>query len=167
MFERFTRPARAVVRNAVAEHERRGDPMIGTEHLLVGVAAVESARASALLSRLGVTVQGLRAALDARDADALAAVGIDVDAGMLDTGHVAPPAFRRGHHPFSAAAKATLEDALREALALRHRHIGVEHIALALTRRAAEDPVHRLLERIDVAPPDLRDALLTDLRASA
>ena len=43
MFERFTQSARAVVRAAVGESERRGDGHVGTEHLLLGVALAPSA----------------------------------------------------------------------------------------------------------------------------
>lgn len=76
MFERFTRAARVVVRTAVAEQERRADPMIDTEHLLVGIASAGGEFGGALLARFGVTPQHLDEALDGRDADALAAVGI-------------------------------------------------------------------------------------------
>jgi ATP-dependent Clp protease ATP-binding subunit ClpC len=41
---------------------------------------------------------------------------------------------RKGHIPFSADSKKALELALREAIRLKHRHIGTEHILLALLR---------------------------------
>ena len=167
MFERFTRAARAVVRTAVAEQERRADPMIGTEHLLVGVASAGDEFGGALLARFGVTPQRLHEVLDGRDADALAAVGIDLDAALLDATRRPAPAPRRGHRPFSAAAKQALEDSLRQALALRHRHIGVEHIALALAARPPHDPALRLLARFDVTAADIRDEVLRALQVPA
>jgi hypothetical protein len=39
-----------------------------------------------------------------------------------------------GHIPFTPRAKRVLELALREALALQHKHIGTEHILLGLVR---------------------------------
>ena len=50
------------------------------------------------------------------------------------TGRYCAPGPRpSGHIPFTPAAKMILELTLREAVALHDSHIGVEHIALALT----------------------------------
>ena len=64
-----------------------------------------------------------------------------------------------GHVPFTGAAKKALELSVREALALRHRHIGSEHLALALTRMT-DGPAPRILTDLGVS----RARLHADLR---
>ena len=123
------------------------------------------------------------------DAEALRTIGIDLDAvrdaversfgpGALDrpVGR-RRPARRRpwrrgrrscsrgpssGHIPFTRRAKKALERSFREALAFRDRHIGTEHILLALA--ADEDGVaRRVLLRLGVDPLTLRGRVLTAL----
>jgi ATP-dependent Clp protease ATP-binding subunit ClpA len=163
MFERFRAEAVKVVHSAVAEAQRRGDPMIGTDHLLLGVASSASPFGAALLSRFGAGVDDLQEAMARRDVDALAAVGIDLDEQAL------PVMFggRRRHLRFTRAAKETLEAALRQAIGMKHRHIGVEHIVLALIGRGAHDEAMRIVERVDVDPAALRAAVIEEMRASA
>jgi hypothetical protein len=50
---------------------------------------------------------------------------------------------------------------------LRHRHIGPEHILLALTTRPAGDPAVAVLARLDLEPATLRGVILDRLRAAA
>ncbi|HSJ82998.1 MAG TPA: Clp protease N-terminal domain-containing protein [Acidimicrobiia bacterium] len=57
--------------------------------------------------------------------------------------------------------------ALKEAMALDHRHIGVEHIALALTRLPGSDRAARALAGLDVDPADLRRSLLEAMRKAS
>jgi ATP-dependent Clp protease ATP-binding subunit ClpA len=96
------------------------------------------------------------------DAEALQEIGIDLDAvrarieeafgpgalatatlspkrrrGLLDRlrRRPAPPPRPQGkHRPFTIRAKKVLELSLREAVRLRHNHIGTEHILLGLLR---------------------------------
>jgi hypothetical protein len=108
MFERFTRPARQVVVQAQHNARRFGHNYIGPEHLLLAVVTNEDDPASAVLRDLGLTPErteaefsrltrskptgapGSKAPLPANadlppgplaglDADALAAIGIDLD----------------------------------------------------------------------------------------
>jgi ATP-dependent Clp protease ATP-binding subunit ClpA len=87
VFERFTPEAREAVARAQHEAQAFAHPWIGTEHLLLGVLAADSPGA-ALLAESGVTLDSVRAALEAvvgrggfcaRDAAALRSVGIDLD----------------------------------------------------------------------------------------
>jgi ATP-dependent Clp protease ATP-binding subunit ClpA len=58
---------------------------------------------------------------------------------------------RRGHIPFSPRSKKVLELSLREALRLRHDHIGTEHILLGLLREGEGLAVQILVNRgVDV-----------------
>lgn len=127
-FQRFTSRARDVVAHAQREAKELGHDAVGTEHLLLGLLAAEGAAAKAL-----------------------AAAGIEADAvrALAGTGDAEP-----GRPGFSRHAKRALEAALREAIARGDRHIGDEHILLALARE--EDGI---LSRLGVDPDELERAL--------
>ncbi|RFU20034.1 Clp protease N-terminal domain-containing protein [Geodermatophilus marinus] len=149
MFERFTTEARQVVVGAQQEARRLRADRVGTEHLLLGLLASEGGVSAGVLTRHGLTRDAVAGAIRAAtgeelDADALSAVGIDLDAvrdtveaafgpGALDAGRPRGPA-RGGHVPFTPRAKKVLELALREAIALRHRRITDGHVLLGLLR---------------------------------
>ncbi|GAA3998811.1 Clp protease N-terminal domain-containing protein [Streptomyces marokkonensis] len=154
MFERFTKDARAVVQGAVEQAE--GAQAVDAEHLLLALLDCEGSRASFALSALGAgqrkdaVRQALaearrRAGLTRAEAEALAGLGIDVSevvARVEETHGVGAMSGDRkrkrwwsGHRAFSKGAKQVLEQALRTAVARRDRHIGDEHILLALTVR--------------------------------
>jgi hypothetical protein len=92
MFERFTAGARAVVVQAQEHARRLGHGYIGCEHLLLAAAASGEPAAAALREH-GVTPEGVEAEIvrliglgqaaglfSALDRDALASIGIDIDA---------------------------------------------------------------------------------------
>jgi ATP-dependent Clp protease ATP-binding subunit ClpA len=92
MFERFTGGARAVVVQAQEHARRLGHSYIGCEHLLLA-AASNGEPAGAALREHGVTPEGVEAEIvrrvglgqaaglfSALDRDALASIGIDIDA---------------------------------------------------------------------------------------
>ncbi|KUO14624.1 Clp protease N-terminal domain-containing protein [Streptomyces dysideae] len=159
MFERFTKDARAVVTGAVEHAEGAGAQTVDAEHLLHALLDREASRASFALAVLGVggreeAVRSVRRALDdARrraglsqaEAEALAGLGIDVSeivARVEETHGVGAMSGDRkdkgwwsGRRSFSRGAKEVLEKSLRIAVAHRDRHIGDEHILLALTAR--------------------------------
>ncbi|BCB82147.1 Clp protease N-terminal domain-containing protein [Phytohabitans flavus] len=127
-----------------------------------GLAATVLRDAGVLPEQVGADVRAAigsrRDPLGAADAEALRSIGIDLDAvreevektfgeGALEPPPAFPPLrrglFRRvrppvtpspGHIPFSPRAKKVLELSLREALHLKHKHIGTEHILLGLIR---------------------------------
>jgi len=161
MFERFTTEARDIVRGAVERAERDGAPAVGEEHMLGALLDGDGTRALSALGVIGFVAgrerieQGLaearrRGGVSRSDADALADLGIDVSAivARVEQAHgegaLATPARRRRlwpfgagatRTPFTAGAKNVLERSLREALARGDKHIGDEHILLALTAR--------------------------------
>jgi hypothetical protein len=241
MFERFTAEARILVALA-SEHARRlGHRYLGGEHLLL--AAVTAGQpASAVLAAHGVTPELVEEEIVRRvglgagaglfgglDKDALATIGIDLDAvrarieaafgpqalaRAARTAHVAhrdlrrrshprPPRLVRqwrrrrrdrrvmttlpapgprlpeatgrycapgprpsGHIPFTPAAKMILELTLREAAALHDSHIGVEHIALALTT-IKQGLVPQILSQADAPAAALRTAILDRYRRAS
>ncbi|MEU6544136.1 Clp protease N-terminal domain-containing protein [Streptomyces sp. NPDC046859] len=156
MFERFTKDARAVVTGAAEHAERDKAPAVGAEHLLLALLDREGSRASFALAALGggEWVDSVRRALgDARrrgglsqaETEALAGLGIDVTeiVARVEEAHGvgALAGDRRsgtgwsGHRPFSKEAKDVLTRSLRVAVARRDRHIGDEHLLLALIGR--------------------------------
>jgi ATP-dependent Clp protease ATP-binding subunit ClpA len=187
MFERFTRGARDVIVRAQVEARYLGDGQIGTEHLLLGVLASTGAAASAL-EESGLDLSVVRATVPviARktsftgepDPDALATIGIDIDEirrsveeafgpGALESTKAAKArAGRRPrrHIPFSAHAKQALEYALREALALKHREIGPEHLLLGALRNS-EATASAVLREAGADPAEVRRALLARMAA--
>lgn len=158
MFERFSREARRAVTAAVEEAEERGDPYVGTEHLLIGV--VRSAPPGVDL--VGTPIETLREAWQAIDQAALEATGIDADLEIE-----VPPTRRRGHRPFTGGAKQVLEETLREAIELDSKRLEPEHIVIALTLRPPHDPAVRLLHRAGLSPDAIRADLIQSLRRTA
>ncbi|GAA2088255.1 Clp protease N-terminal domain-containing protein [Streptomyces albiaxialis] len=72
----------------------------------------------------------------------------------------------KGHIPFSPRAKKALELTLREAVARNDRRIGPEHLTLALLR--SDDRITRaVFDRLGIAPKDVRELVLDDLRQAA
>jgi ATP-dependent Clp protease ATP-binding subunit ClpC len=158
LFERFSREARRAVTAAIEEAERRGDPTVGTEHLLIGV--VSSAAPG--IDLIGASVDTLKEAWVAMDQAALAATGMDADLPIDPVLN-----HRRGHLPFTGGAKQVLEDTLREAIGMGSRRLEPEHMLIALTLRPPRDPVLRLLEHAGLSPDKIRADLIQAMRRSA
>ncbi|MFE3858613.1 Clp protease N-terminal domain-containing protein [Streptomyces griseorubiginosus] len=156
MFERFTKDARAVVVGAIEYAEEAGAESVDAEHLVLALLDREGSRASFALAALGLAERGdavrealgearRRAGLSQADAEALAGLGIDVSeiVARVEEAHGvgAMSGDRKGRgrwsgrRPFGRSAKEILEKSLRVAVARRDRHIGDEHILLALTIR--------------------------------
>ncbi len=193
MFERFTKDARSVVNLAVGDGEATGT--VDSVSLLLALAWQDPARdggtAARILRDAGLDRARLEAAAtsvdrpdrpttDASDgpgtagpdldAEALASLGVDLDAiraradevfgpGALDTPVVAEGRRGRSRRPrFSADAKKTLELALREAVRLHDRQITSAHLLLGILR----DPASPAARTLVAAGADL-----SALRASA
>jgi ATP-dependent Clp protease ATP-binding subunit ClpA len=160
VFERFTKQARQVVTGAIEEARRHGDSRVGTEHLLIGVAT------SGRLPEPWPDVEVLRDQLDRLDAEALRSVGLDPD--LLQEAAASPVRVGRAPHiPFTGAAKDILKGALKEAIALGHRHIGVEHIALALLTGSGPDRARAIIAGLGLSPDALRDSLVRAIRKAS
>ncbi|WDZ87712.1 Clp protease N-terminal domain-containing protein [Micromonospora cathayae] len=187
MFERFTDRAREVVRRA---RDEAGDAPVDTPHLLLAIVADPDALATRLLAQAGVPADDLRAriarqldrtaVLGEADAAALRQIGIDLAAieARLDESfgpgalrRPTPPPRRRGwwrrrqpNHLFAPRSRKTLELALREALHLRHRHIGTEHLLLGLLREG-DGTAAQVLREAGVDLTDLRGRVEEAVRA--
>jgi ATP-dependent Clp protease ATP-binding subunit ClpA len=166
MFERFTAEARAVVVRAQEDAGALGAERIGTEHLLLGLAAADGGAAARVLEELGLGHDELRADLvrsgGGLDAAALAAIGIDlgeVERRVEESFGPGALRGRRGRPRFGPNAKKALELALREAIALGDREIRGEHVLLGVMRDPGER-VRALLARRGQSPEAIRAAVL-------
>ena len=189
MFERFTDRARQVAVEAQVSARRLGHGRVGTEHILLGLLQGDGLAAQ-VLAGLGVTSAAVerevraevgRGPLGAGDAEALGTIGIDLDEvrrrveasfgpGALNwrpgrRHRPWRPPMLAGHIPFSPRAKKVLELSLREALALKHRHIGTEHILLGLVREG-EGLAMLVLTRLGAGPQAIRARVLDALRST-
>ena len=131
MFEHFDDRARQCIVHTRAEIGRLGHVEIGAEHLLLGIAAVDD-------ELVGVELERLRAAVVA-----LQGVG---------------PGAEPGWTQFSADAKAALEGANAQALALGHTTIDPAHLLLAVLD--ADGAARRVLRESELTVADVRERAL-------
>ncbi len=157
MFERFTKDARAVVAGAVGHAERTGAEAVDEEHMLLALLDREGSRGSfALVSLRGGRSSGLHGTVARRgtpagralraDTEALSGLGIDLSEIVsrggggprgqgAGSGNGGGGGRRSRRRPFAPGAKDVLTRSLRAALARHDRHIGDEHLLMALTAR--------------------------------
>ena len=164
MFERFTEDARRIV--VAAREEARGlrADTIDPVHLLLALTG-DAGPGGGALRAAGLDHDRVRSALVAvghpLDADALAAVGVDLaqvtaaaeaafGPGALDRGRKAPG----GHISFAEGSKRALELAAR--LVGRRRTHAIDTGSLLFGVLAADDPlVGRVLRHLGTAPEAL------------
>ena len=193
MFERFTDKARTVVILAKAKATERGD-QIRPVSMLYALASAEGVAARALAS-LGVdadSVEGLfdrtapiRSPLEGEatsgDAEALAAIGIDLDEIKRRIEEsFGPSALERvpltqqgplnwtGRMTLTRESKQSLAFALKEARAMHHSYIGTEHLLLGLLSTAERNPRGEFtpdtLRELGIDPAQARQRVLDELR---
>jgi len=141
-----------VLTSATEEARRRGDRRLGTDHLLLGLLHDEDSRAA---KALGVSLADARAALDALDRAALAAVGIEI--GALGGG--APVSFGRRLPPLTSGARAVFKRAIDEGRPARSGRIETTHFLLALLSLQRPDPAAELLDTLGVDRAVVRQRL--------
>jgi ATP-dependent Clp protease ATP-binding subunit ClpA len=189
MYERMTIQARWLVQRALADARRLAHRRMGSEHLLLALVAAEGPtailfhargatpeRVEEEVTRLAAEPGGIEA-----DRDVLAAIGIDLDevrarveaafgVGALDRGSTRRPLLFVGRRraawlceqvrpPVGRDAQAVLESSLRVSLARGERHVGLEHVGLALLARSG-DGVAMVLDRLGVRSDELAGAIV-------
>jgi ATP-dependent Clp protease ATP-binding subunit ClpA len=202
MFERFTDTAREIAVQAQANARRLGHSWIGCEHLLMAAAMADDP-VGAVLRDHGVTRERIEATIlstmgPLRDLDkeALASIGIDLDAvrtrveaafgpdaltrALPAESHSRRSAWgkgplaeltrrrRRRHAGRNAPQPAgpVMELSLREADALHVGSIGAQHITLALLI-PQDGTVPRILAALGVQPASVRAAILDRYRKAS
>ena len=178
MFERFTELAKRAVTASQDAALALGHDFIGTEHLLLGLAAtagtagevlrergLELGRArgeTVLLEEAGVAATGGRQAKDA-----LSSIGIDADEIQRRADDsFGPGAFRFPRPAFTPRAKKTLELTYREAQALGNQYIDTEHLLLGLLAEG-EGVAIQVLTALGVETVALRQAVLARITQQA
>jgi ATP-dependent Clp protease ATP-binding subunit ClpA len=151
MAERSSNALGAIILAAIEEAQQRGDRLLGSEHLFLGLLHEPD---SAAVKALGVDLSGARAALEALDRAALAAIGLNV--GDLPMAGRAP--WRKGPR-MSSAARALISRAVKEATRTKVRHVGTTHMALALLDSEPPDPVAALMAELGIDRAAVRERL--------
>ena len=179
---RYRKEAHRTLEVARLEARNLNHNYIGTEHLLLAMTVDDLGAASRVLGECGVTEIGLKSQvvreveaaqerLTETDAEALAAVGIDLDevrrrvedsfgAFALDT----PPLCHTGT-PFTDKAMRALHATPHHARRLGHRQVGPEHLLLALMDDESALAV-RLVRRLGTTPEALRDQTLATITST-
>ena len=158
MFERFTRESRRAVVRSQEAAKRLGAEQVEPEHLLVGLAegCTPAARA---IAEVGLTPEAIADTIEADLVAMLELVG--VPPSVVDS----TPALPRADLPgFSLQSKHALEQALREAVRLRDRRLGTEHLLLGALRPPGPT-LARVLARHDVEPERLAALVQVEVAA--
>jgi hypothetical protein len=193
MFERFTDRARTVMILARTTAAGRGD-QIRPVYLLHALASTDGVAARALAG-LGVDAGSVERQLDrmaplsrplegeatSGDAEALAAIGIDLDEirrkveegfgpGALERAASAPPGpfGWTGRVALTGEAKQVLAQAVKEARALHNGYIGTEHLLLGVLDVAGHNPrgdfTVETLRDLGIDPAQVRQRVFDELR---
>ncbi len=139
MFEKFSDRARKVMSLANEQVQRFNHKYIGTEHILLGLAAEGSGGGVKILRNIGVDLKGV-----------LAEVEQLVKAGSKPVTH--------GKLPQTPRAKKVIEYAIEEARALQYKYIGTEHILVGLLR-VTDGVAAQVLNNMGASLEDVRSRL--------
>ena len=139
----YTPRAQQVIQLARAEAERFNHPYVGTEHILLGLAALGQGVAVTVLERMGISLEALRLEVEK-------AVGQGPETKTV------------GNVPFTPRAKKVLQLAAAEARALNHSYIGTEHILLGLLREG-EGVAAQVLRNLSVDLDTTRVEVMKEL----
>lgn len=139
MFERFSDTGRDAIQLAREEARGLGHDFLGTEHLLLGLVGGEEGPAVTVLAQAGVTAPAVRDGI-------VSVIGPSSGPG-------------RGLPRLTPRTKKVLELSLREAVRVRSRSIGPEHVLLAIIREGS-GVATAVLEDLGVDPRELRRDVL-------
>jgi ATP-dependent Clp protease ATP-binding subunit ClpA len=181
MFERFASQAREAVTTALNEARYSGTNQIDCEHLLIALACAQTGQAAETLAAAGLSPNRLRSLAsiapaspaDTLDADALAAIGIDLDAvrraaenafgpGSLD--RPAQSSKASGRTTMTPDAKRALELAVRAAHRGHQREITSGHLLLGILDQGHNRAL-TLITTADIQTNDLRADLTRRMAA--
>lgn len=139
-----TGEARKAIQFARQEAADLGQPMVCTEHILLGILRCERSHAVKALNALGVTHK------TARDCLQTTMPGVPL---KPDSSNGSPD-----HDGVSPHARRILEGSLREALKRHEGYIGVEHLLLSLLSDSRNGAV-QTLETLKTTPNEIRRQL--------
>ena len=153
---RMTKDARNIWRDAGLESLRRQDGYVGSEHILLALLSNPNGIGVAVT---GISLEEAREALHRMDDQALAAIGISIEApDSMDKR-------RHGRMSVTDSVKRTLADARREAERRGAKAIDTRHFMLAIVNADRPNLALRLLEELGRDPAHIRAQL--DERAAS
>jgi ATP-dependent Clp protease ATP-binding subunit ClpA len=139
----FTPRAQQVLAVARQEADRLNHNYLGTEHLLLGLAALGKGVAVNVLQRMSIYLETLQLEVEKQ-------TGKGPDQKMI------------GNIPYTPRVKKVLDLARREAKNLNHTYVGTEHLLLALLRE--DDGIAaQVLKNLDVNLEQARIEVLKEL----
>lgn len=141
MAKRFTENAQKIILIAQEEAKRLNHDYVGTEHILLGLCAIEGTVSNKILTTLGVSFRKVR-------------LEIEKMVGIGDTIMLV------GEIPFTPRAKKVLEMSVEESQILNSDYIGTEHILLGLIREE-EGMAGKILSNLGLNLPLVRETVLT------
>ena len=140
MAKRFTENAQKIILIAQEEAKRLNHDYVGTEHILLGLCALEGTMSNKILTTLGVTFRKVRLEIEKM-------VGIGDTIMLL------------GEIPFTPRAKKVLELSVEESQLLKSDYIGTEHILLGLIREE-EGMAGKILSNLGLNLPLVRETVV-------
>ncbi|PWM81805.1 MAG: hypothetical protein DBX90_06840, partial [Lentisphaerae bacterium] len=142
-FGNLTPRARQILLLARQEAERFNHDYIGTEHLLLGILALNEGVAVSVLKSLGLNLQQLR-------------LEVEKSCGVGGATQTAGPM------PLSPRLKRVLVFAAQEAQAMNYNFIGTEHLLLAILKEG-ESQAARILQNLNVNLDEVRQTIIKTL----
>jgi ATP-dependent Clp protease ATP-binding subunit ClpA len=139
-----TSEARKAIQFARQEAANLGQPIVCTEHILLGILRCERSHAVKALAALGVTHQAARDCLQTT----MPGVPLKPDSSEASA----------DNDGMSSHARRILEGSLREALKRQEGYIGVEHLLLSLLSDSRNGAV-QTLEMLKTTPNEIRRQL--------
>jgi mannose-6-phosphate isomerase-like protein (cupin superfamily) len=146
-FARFTPRAHEVIRLAKLEARRMRHGYVGTEHVLLGLAAESSGFAGVVLAKLGLDSDKLRAEIE----------------HLVQPG---PAPVTADYLPLTPRAMRAVDLAAHSARELGHNYIGTEHLLLGELAEG-EGVAAKVLANLGVSEQRLRDEVMKAINAWA
>lgn len=199
MLERLTAEARGTIARAIQDASGPPRRLVDTEHILLALLTKDTGIAAEVLREAGLTAEGVRSDIERLtgspepiltegDAEALRAIGIDVDAvlarieesfgpGALEADQAGGEMEgrrgflgRRGKTPsrprrLTDRGRKVLELAVREAVRLHNDHIGTEHLLLGVIR-IDDGLAMKIITDSGVSAESLRKAIIDAIKAA-
>jgi len=139
----FSPRAQQALALARKEADRFNHNFVGTEHLLLGLIALNQGVAVNVMRKLGLELEAVRAEVEKQ-------IGVGPDQKMI------------GNIPYTPRVKKVLALAAKEAKNLDHTYVGTEHILLGLLREG-DGVAARVLTNLDINVEETRQEILKEL----
>src|SRR6056297_1732045 len=151
MIDRFSSTARKVVMKAQEESNMMNHNLIGTEHLLIGLIAIEEGLASKALKSVGLTYDRVKKKV-------LEMIGLGQES--TKSNKMPPQAIA-----ITPRVKKVFELATAAAQKLNHTHIGTEHLLIGLINEG-EGVANKVLRDLGAGQKKIQEELMKLLQSA-